>query len=252
MGNRNLQYVRKHRLRVARGSGLAISNSFAGEHEFPWCIGRRELNVLDEGLPIQECEPTCYSIDPKFKPQPLPPLTGRELLALDPALQGARDWIKTSLGRDLESALCELSGRIEELASRGETAAKFLCSMSFGEHLGIDYARFHRIIETLEVAKVRGVAVSCRYHRIRGGEVSNRTLAPGERYVDCQPNAHATRIARTPIRRAPQRIGATGEHARRKWALGEKVAALMQHCLLIAGFNGAHRVHTLSLSKTEC
>ena len=57
-------------------------------------------------------------------------------------------------------------------------------SLSFGDHLGIDYGRFHRTIATIETAIERRVAIACRYRRIRGGQESERVIEPSALHVD--------------------------------------------------------------------
>lgn len=67
-------------------------------------------------------------------------------------------------------------GEVEPSPREPQNSAR----LTFGEHLGVDYQRAHRIIATIESALAEQRAVHCTYRRIRGGELTERVIEPGE------------------------------------------------------------------------
>jgi predicted DNA-binding transcriptional regulator YafY len=105
-----------------------------------------------------------------------------ERLALYLARQNARGWKETSLGKALDRLWHRVS-------STGDGQAALLPVESTPwivtrESSGIDYGARRSIIATLERATRTRVAVHARYRALSSGQVSSRTLEPGELYWD--------------------------------------------------------------------
>jgi len=185
---RNEQQARTQLLMRAlmTSSGVRIAD-FARRNDFNPRTVRRDLeSLVAGGYPIAEAEPGRYQLDPKStRLAPIPPLLPDELLAIGAARENASEWRKTKLGRALDSAWCKLSMNHSAATTAPAAAPPSVpAALSFGEHLGINYDRFHRTIETIEAAIAKRVAISCRYRRIRGGEESERIIEPGVLHVD--------------------------------------------------------------------
>jgi predicted DNA-binding transcriptional regulator YafY len=182
---RNDQQVRVSLLlrSLMNASGVRVVE-FAQRHGIHERTVRRDLAALERtGHPIWQSEPGRYQIDASkrsLKVSPVTALTADELIAIGAARAGAAQWRKTKLGRALETAWCKLS---VQAMDDGE-ASPPTASLTFGEHLGINYDRYHKIIATIEAAIANRVAITCRYRRIRGGEQTDRIIEPGALHVD--------------------------------------------------------------------
>jgi predicted DNA-binding transcriptional regulator YafY len=91
-----------------------------------------------------------------------------ERLALYLARQNARGWKETSLGKALDRLWHRVS-------------APWIVTR---EQSGLDHGAHRSIIATLERATRARVAVNARYQAVSSGQVSSRTIEPGELYWD--------------------------------------------------------------------
>lgn len=105
-----------------------------------------------------------------------------ERLALFLARQQARGWKETSLGKALDRLWHRVSA-----SGDGQAALVPIESapwLTTRELAGIDHGAHRSIIAALERATRTRVAVNARYRALSSGQVSSRTIEPGELYWD--------------------------------------------------------------------
>lgn len=105
-----------------------------------------------------------------------------ERLALYLARQNARGWKETSLGKALDRLWHRVSA-----SGDGQTALLPVESAPWivtREQSGLDHGAHRSIIATLERATRARLAVHARYQAVSSGQVSSRTIEPGELYWD--------------------------------------------------------------------
>ena len=162
---------------LANPRGVNVAE-FARDYDYVERTVRRDLQTLETLHPIHQVSPGVYRLASKPRHPMVASLLPDELLAIDAARREAKKWRRTRLGQALERAWSKLA--VAHSATPTEPNPAIEATLSFGEHLGVDYANCHRIIATLESAIANHVAVSCQYQRIKGGEISERIIEPGE------------------------------------------------------------------------
>jgi predicted DNA-binding transcriptional regulator YafY len=105
-----------------------------------------------------------------------------ERLALYLARQNARGWKETSLGKALDRLWHRVSASGDgQPALLPVESAPWIVTR---EQSGLDHSAHRSIIATLERATRARVAVQARYQAASSGQVSSRTIEPGELYWD--------------------------------------------------------------------
>ena len=171
---------------IALGQALASSRRgvvlrrFAEEHGWPIRYVHRDLKTLERsGLPI-EGEGGRYRLAPDRAPGIQVEIDDDELLALFVARQVSSSLRGTTLGRALNRLWAKLGAR----RAQGPLLPQSDSALAVRAVCAIDYAPHRAHIATIERAIARREALVCRYRRPRTGEITERTIEPGELYVD--------------------------------------------------------------------
>jgi predicted DNA-binding transcriptional regulator YafY len=180
---RNDRIVRVEALKqalCASRAGVALK-TLAERHDWNLRGLYRDLKALESAGYAVECNDHRYRIlgNPR-NAAGLP--DADERLALYLARQNARGWKETSLGKALDRLWHRVSA-----SGNGQTALLPVESapwIATRELAGLDHSAHRSIIATLERATRTRVAVHARYRAVSSGQVSSRTIEPGELYWD--------------------------------------------------------------------
>jgi predicted DNA-binding transcriptional regulator YafY len=180
---RNDRIVRVEALKkalCASRTGVALK-TLAERHTWNLRGLYRDLQALESAGYAIECNDHRYRIlDNPRNAAGLP--DADERLALYLARQNARGWKETSLGKALDRLWHRVSA-----AGDGQAALLPIEStpwIATRESSSIDHSAQRSIIATLERATRARVAVHARYRAVSSGQVSSRTIEPGELYWD--------------------------------------------------------------------
>ena len=170
---------------LALGQALASSprgvvlSRFAEHHGWRIRYVHRDLKTLEAaGFPI-EGEQGRYRLAPDFAPRLHIDVNAEELLALFVARQ-----LGVLRGTGLARALDRLWAKLGAREGQGRLLPAAESPLVLRPAVAIDYAPHRANIACIERAIDRGETLACRYRRARTGEVSERTIEPGELYVD--------------------------------------------------------------------
>lgn len=161
--------------------GISL-RQFAKDNGFGWRTVYRDLDALQKlGVPVVELEKGRYAVDPDWKLKISATLTAEEVLAVYSLRQLAGPLRTTRVGRALDRVWAKVSAdqRQTRLLPRGRADGE----LAIRALVAIDYDRFHKIVETLEAAIEARRAVVCKYRSL-DGEVTRRTIEPGQLYHD--------------------------------------------------------------------
>jgi len=157
-----------------------ILRRFAEERGWSLRYVYRDLHTLERaGFPIAS-DAGRYWLPQGWNAVAASGVAADELLALFVARQLATGLRGTAAGRALDRLWSKLSsvGRQGQLLPAGTT------TVSVRSESGIDYTQHRRAIVALEEAIAARRAVNARYRRSRTGEITERTIEPGQLYFD--------------------------------------------------------------------
>ena len=161
--------------------GLAIKR-WAEDNGYGWRTVYRDLQALQRaGVAVIEPEPGRYRLDPEQRLKVAATLTSEEMLALHSLRQLAAPVKQTRLGRALDRVWSKVTA--DERQTRLLPSAAPDGEMSIRTWTPIDYARYHRVFETLDAAILERRAVVCTYRRLDGA-TTRRTIEPGQLHYD--------------------------------------------------------------------
>jgi predicted DNA-binding transcriptional regulator YafY len=171
-------------LRALAGSRRGVSlKALAERHGWHWRNLYRDVGALERaGFPIERTEGGYRLVDGAWSgPAGAAGLDRDEMLALYTVRALATGWQSTDLGRALDRLWNKLS-------SAGTGQAALLPGgepwLSVRSPFGINYRAHDKTIATLEKAVRERTAASCQYRAISTGQVTARTIEPGELHWD--------------------------------------------------------------------
>lgn len=161
-------------------SGIRVSR-YAREQGLQERTVRRDLQIVGAMWPLEEPSRGSYrlpnrSLDVSAK------LSAEEVLAFSVIRQQMpRALVKTRIGRAFESAWHKLAATQQPTTLESRSS-----DLSFGDYLGVDLSRCHRVIRTIEIAQEKRLAVQIVYHGLRDNVARKRTIEPYELHIDPQ------------------------------------------------------------------
>ena len=163
-----------------RGISLKV---LAARHGWSWRSVYRDVQALeDAGFPVEREDDGRHRMMAGWSTPSLPGIEADEVLALYSMRALAGTWRATALGRPLDRLWMKLTS-----TSTGQGALLPVTRepwFAVRSPVAIDYRAYHKIIEVFDKAARERLAVSCRYRALSTGEITARTIEPGELYWD--------------------------------------------------------------------
>ena len=182
---RNDQIVRiltvAHALSQSR-RGVSLK-TLAARHGWSWRTLYRDVQALDRaGFPVETVEPGRHRLIEGWCAPQLPGIEADEIASLYAIRALGESWRHTAIGRPLERLWMKVTSTGEgQGALMPVSGEPWLAVRS---PFGIDYRAHDKTIATFDRAVRDRLAVNCRYRALSTGEISARTIEPGELYWD--------------------------------------------------------------------
>ena len=172
-----LEVVKRALAQSRRG---VLLKQLAEKHDWNLRTLYRDIDALRAAyFPIRD-EDGRYWLDAKvttFSGAPTPD----ERLALFLAREQAAGWKHTSLGRAFGTLWNRVSATDGQSALFPIESQPWIATRAFS---AIDYTQHRRIVETVERATRERLLISARYRAAGTGQISSRTIEPGQLYFD--------------------------------------------------------------------